>query len=232
MVKSREEVIEQFHQEVNMTADELEKWLEDPKSTKAGTGVGIESGHKIVEILRKNPSKDPAKYEDEDIEHMRKVVSYAKRHLAQEDHLRETKTRDELENTKSTISLKNWGHDPVKTLDNEDDRAGEEKSTATGDEEGSSKERAKAGAQEADGKPESNAEDGVAVNQSTPTNNKRKLDAEAPGEEAKEEEVEESEGAKANGDAIEGGEDGSVEDDDGLESEDRPRKKSKVGGDA
>ncbi|KAI0640215.1 hypothetical protein C8Q77DRAFT_1043734 [Trametes polyzona] len=103
MVKSREEVIEEFHAEVNMTADELEKWLEDPKSAKAGTGVGIESGHKIVEILRKNPDRDPEKYDEEDIAHMRKVVSYAKRHLAQEDHLKDTKTREELENTKSTI---------------------------------------------------------------------------------------------------------------------------------
>ncbi|KAI0778941.1 hypothetical protein BD413DRAFT_466793 [Trametes elegans] len=103
MVKAREEVIEQFHEEVNMTADELERWLEDPKSMKAGTGVGIESGHKIVEILRKNPDGDPEKYGDEDVEHMRKVVSYAKRHLAQEGHLKDTKTREELEDTKSTI---------------------------------------------------------------------------------------------------------------------------------
>ncbi|KAI8981310.1 hypothetical protein BD414DRAFT_420212 [Trametes punicea] len=103
MVKSREEVIAQFNEEVNMTADELEQWLEDPKSSKAGTGVGVESGHKIVEILRKNPEKDPEKYDDEDIEHMRRVVSYAKRHLAQEEHLKDTKTREELENTKSTI---------------------------------------------------------------------------------------------------------------------------------
>ncbi|OSD01224.1 hypothetical protein PYCCODRAFT_556312 [Trametes coccinea BRFM310] len=64
MVKSREDVIAQFHEEVNMTADELEKWLEDPKSSKAGTGVGIESGHKIVEILRKNPDRDPEQYDE------------------------------------------------------------------------------------------------------------------------------------------------------------------------
>ena len=34
---------------------------------------------------------------------MRKVVGYANRHLAQEDHLKETKTREELEDAKSTI---------------------------------------------------------------------------------------------------------------------------------
>ncbi|KAI0652647.1 hypothetical protein C8Q79DRAFT_899886 [Trametes meyenii] len=103
MVKPREEVIEEFNTEVNMSAEELEKWLEDPKSAQAGTGVGVESGDKIVEILRKNPSKDPEKYDDEDIEHMRKVVGYTKRHLAQEEHLKDTKTPEELEDAKSTI---------------------------------------------------------------------------------------------------------------------------------
>lgn len=39
---------------------------------------------------------------------MRKVVAYCKRHLAQEGHMKDTKTPEELEKTKSTISLKNW----------------------------------------------------------------------------------------------------------------------------
>lgn len=34
------------------------------------------------------------------------TVSYCKRHLAQEGHLKETKTEEELEKTKSTKSLK------------------------------------------------------------------------------------------------------------------------------
>ena len=64
LMKSKEEVIAQFNEEVNMTMEELEAWLEDPKSEEAGTGVGIESGHKIVEILKKNPAKDPEKYDE------------------------------------------------------------------------------------------------------------------------------------------------------------------------
>ncbi|KZT01164.1 uncharacterized protein LAESUDRAFT_731534 [Laetiporus sulphureus 93-53] len=64
MVKSKEDVIAQFNEHVNMTADELQEWLDDPKSEKAGTGVGIESGHKIIEILKKNPDKDPEKYDE------------------------------------------------------------------------------------------------------------------------------------------------------------------------
>ncbi|KAI0931178.1 hypothetical protein AcW1_001350 [Taiwanofungus camphoratus] len=116
MVKSKEDVIAQFNEQVNMTAEELQKWLDNPESKKAGTGVGVDSGHKIIEILKRNPGKDPEKYEEDDIEHMRKVVAYNGRHMAQEDHLKDTKTKEELEHTKSTISMKNWGHDPMKTL--------------------------------------------------------------------------------------------------------------------
>ncbi|KAF8481660.1 hypothetical protein DFH94DRAFT_793019 [Russula ochroleuca] len=110
MGKSNAEVIALFNQQVNMTADELETWLDDPQSRDAGTGVGIESGRRIVEILRKNPSKKPDAYDEEDMAHIRKVVGYNSRHLAQEDHLKETKTTAELAKAKSTISLKNWGH--------------------------------------------------------------------------------------------------------------------------
>ncbi|KAI0728407.1 hypothetical protein C8Q72DRAFT_875843 [Fomitopsis betulina] len=103
MVKSREDVVAAFNEYVNMNADELQNWLDDPKSTRAGTGVGLESGHTIIEILKKNPDKDPEKYDEEDIKHMRKVASYNARHLAQEEKLKETKTKEELEDTKSTI---------------------------------------------------------------------------------------------------------------------------------
>ena len=67
------------------------------------------SGRKIIEILRKNPKKDPSKYDEEDLGHMRKVVSYNKRHLAQEG-----KAKQDTE-SKSYKSLKNWGHDAQKT---------------------------------------------------------------------------------------------------------------------
>ena len=34
-----------------------------------------DSGRQIVEILKKNPDKDPNQYDDDDIPHMRKVVA-------------------------------------------------------------------------------------------------------------------------------------------------------------
>lgn len=68
----------------------------------------VKSGRKIVSILQKNPDKVPEKYDREDIQHMRRVVAYCKRHLAQEGA---TKNNT---NSKSYKSLKNWGHDPLK----------------------------------------------------------------------------------------------------------------------
>jgi hypothetical protein len=69
----------------------------------------LSSGRKIVQILRKNPKKTPAKYTDDDVKHMRKVAAYNKRHLAQEERAK----RDPDSN--SYKSLKNWGHDALKT---------------------------------------------------------------------------------------------------------------------
>ena len=64
MVKSKEDTIAEFNEQVNMSVEELETWLKDPTSRKAGTGVGLESAKKIIEILKKNPDKDPSKYEE------------------------------------------------------------------------------------------------------------------------------------------------------------------------
>lgn len=60
------------------------------------------SGRKIIEILKKNPKKDPSKYDEEDIQHMRKVAAYCKRHLAQEGKAKQNPE------SKSAKSLKNW----------------------------------------------------------------------------------------------------------------------------
>lgn len=66
------------------------------------------SGRKIVDILSHNPTHDPFEYSDQDLEHMRRVVSYCKRHLAQEGGAKmDTGSR-------SYQSLKNWGHDALK----------------------------------------------------------------------------------------------------------------------
>ncbi|KAL9598916.1 MAG: hypothetical protein Q9219_004181 [cf. Caloplaca sp. 3 TL-2023] len=107
----------EFNEIVNMSSSELEEWLKEEQSENSGWAkgdgsdetVGHESGRKIINILNKNPDKDPDRYDEEDLQHMRKVVSYSKRHLAQEE-----KAKQDTD-SKSYKSLKNWGHDPLKS---------------------------------------------------------------------------------------------------------------------
>lgn len=73
------------------------------------TDLPLKSGRKIVSILEHNPDKDPGQYDSDELQHMRRVVAYCKRHLAQEE------TAKRNTNSKSYKSLKNWGHDPLKT---------------------------------------------------------------------------------------------------------------------
>ncbi|KAL8708331.1 MAG: hypothetical protein Q9220_006806 [cf. Caloplaca sp. 1 TL-2023] len=117
MVKDNDTVIQEFNELVNRISSELKTWLKEEQSESSGwakddgsgESVGHESGRKIIAILDKNPDKDPEKYEEEDLQHMRKVVAYCKRHLAQE------KKAKQNTDSKSYKSLKNWGHDPLKT---------------------------------------------------------------------------------------------------------------------
>ena len=109
MSKSDEQVVEEFDEAVNMSRKELEEWLETEESKEVGQkdgggeSKGHESGRKIVEILR----KDNSDYTYDDIEHMRRVVSYVHRHQAQ-------RPQDDVEDSNWRYSLMNWGHDPLK----------------------------------------------------------------------------------------------------------------------
>ena len=109
MSKSDKQVIEEFDEAVNMSRKELEDWLETEESKEVGQkdgaseSKGHESGRKIGDILGKNSSD----YTDEDIDHMRRVVSYVHRHQAQEPE-------GDVEDSNWRYSLMNWGHDPLK----------------------------------------------------------------------------------------------------------------------
>jgi len=103
-------VAHDFKEVVNMTPAALKKWLgsEDSKSvgiTKEGESesVGHESGRHIVRLLESGVSD----LSEEDMAHMRKVVSYVRRHLAQ-------RPKDDVEHSRWRYSLMNWGHDPMK----------------------------------------------------------------------------------------------------------------------
>jgi len=105
----REQTWSEFKELVNMTAKELSEWLEgdDSKSVgqKSGGGeaTGHASGRHIVKILQGKKGD----LSDGDYAHMRKVVGYAKRHLAQ-------RPSGDVTDTAWRYSLMNWGHDPLK----------------------------------------------------------------------------------------------------------------------
>lgn len=104
-----DEVWKDWKDAVNMTASELEKWLDTKESQEVGQkddggeSVGHASGRRIIKIL----GTKKADLSDSDAEHMRKVVGYVHRHLAQ-------KPSSDIEHSKWRYSLMNWGHDPLK----------------------------------------------------------------------------------------------------------------------
>jgi Protein of unknown function (DUF3140) len=109
MTKSDEQVVQEFDEAVNMSSKELEEWLETEESKEVGQkdgggeSKGHESGRKIVEVLR----KDESDYTEDDLDHMRRVVSYVHRHQAQ-------RPKGDVEDSSWRYSLMNWGHDPLK----------------------------------------------------------------------------------------------------------------------
>ncbi|MEM8719845.1 MAG: HVA1 family protein [Cyanobacteria bacterium P01_G01_bin.39] len=104
-----QEILVDFQSAVNMNASEVKQWLKTDESKsvgqkdKNGKIKGRKSGKKIVKILK----KDLSDYRKKDFKHMKKVVGYVHRHLAQ-------KPSGDIESTPWRYSLMNWGHDPLK----------------------------------------------------------------------------------------------------------------------
>lgn len=98
-----------FDAVVNMTSKALAAWLETPESRKVGftrrgetESVGRQSARRILEIR----AKALEDLTDSDYSHMRKVIGYARRHLAQ-------RPWGDVTQTRWRWSLMNWGHDPL-----------------------------------------------------------------------------------------------------------------------
>ena len=98
-----------FEATVNMSPAKLREWLETEESRKVGftrrgetESVGRQSARRILEIR----AKPVAELTDGDYAHMKKVIGYARRHLAQRPWGDVTRTRWRW-------SLMNWGHDPL-----------------------------------------------------------------------------------------------------------------------
>jgi hypothetical protein len=98
-----------FAQAVNMSAAEIEAWLETDESRRVGwtrpgenESVGRASGRRIARILRMAPDER----NEDNVRHMRKVVGYVARHRAQRP--------ENIVTSRWRYSLMNWGHDPLK----------------------------------------------------------------------------------------------------------------------
>ncbi|MFD6169099.1 DUF3140 domain-containing protein [Streptomyces coeruleorubidus] len=106
--EKREETWSDFRELVNMTPADLEKWLESDDSQSAGQhqdggeSTGHASGRRIVAILHAKKGD----LTDDDYQHMRKVVGYVRRHLAQ-------RPSGDVRDSRWRHSLMNWGHDPL-----------------------------------------------------------------------------------------------------------------------
>ena len=103
------DVWQDWQDAVNMSPRQLQEWLETDESRSVGQkdggdeATGHKSGQRIVEILGTNKSD----LSDDDVDHMRTVVGYVHRHLAQ-------RPSGDIERTPWRYSLMNWGHDPLK----------------------------------------------------------------------------------------------------------------------
>lgn len=109
MSKQDQSVANEFRQVVNMTPSELESWLKTDESKAVGQkdgdseSIGHKSGRHIIELLHKKPPE----CNEDDLAHMKKVISYVHRHMAQQPS-------GDIEDTRWRYSLMNWGHDPLK----------------------------------------------------------------------------------------------------------------------
>lgn len=106
----QEETYKHFKLLVNMTATELKKWLETEESESVGIdsgdgeSIGRKSAKKIISILPKKKSE----LNNDDYQHMHKVIAYISRHSAQGG------PEEDKAHSRWLYSLKNWGHDPLK----------------------------------------------------------------------------------------------------------------------
>lgn len=110
----RRDIVSAFNDAVNMTPAAIEKFLDTDDSKRVGwkgedgngshESVGHASGRRIVELKQKKQ----AELTEDDLAHMKKVVGYVNRHMAQGGPAKDKEHSD------WRYSLMNWGHDPLK----------------------------------------------------------------------------------------------------------------------
>ena len=114
MADDHEQIYQDFNAAVNMAPAALETFLDSDDSKRVGwkgadgkgegESVGHASGRRIVKLKRTKK----ADLTDDDYAHMKKVVGYVHRHMAQGGPAKDKEHSD------WRYSLMNWGHDPMK----------------------------------------------------------------------------------------------------------------------
>jgi hypothetical protein len=106
---------QEFDSLVNLAPAELKAWLKRPESRKVGMirrgeteSVGRQSARKILAIKAKAVDD----LTEADYAHMKKVIGFCRRHLAQRPHAE--KSGGDIRDTRWRWSLMNWGHDPLR----------------------------------------------------------------------------------------------------------------------
>jgi Protein of unknown function (DUF3140) len=108
MSQDNPQIVEDFKQVVNMSPQQLTSWLETEESQQVGQkddgdeSIGHKSGQRIVKLLTQKSD-----FSEDDLAHMRKVISYVRRHSAQ-------RPQGDVKDSRWRFSLMNWGHDPLK----------------------------------------------------------------------------------------------------------------------
>jgi hypothetical protein len=115
--EGRDATRREFERVTNMSSPALRRWLQTGEARSVGAlprgagrvtrpdqgeSVGHASGRRILEIR----SKPRSQLTDDDYAHMRKVIGYVHRHLAQ-------RPSGDVANSRWRYSLMNWGHDPL-----------------------------------------------------------------------------------------------------------------------
>lgn len=113
--QAEQRIREEFVALMNLEPAELQAWLKTPESHKVGMtrrgeteSVGRQSAKKILAI-RATPLADLT---DADYRHMKKVIGYCRRHLAQRPLA--LRNGGDVTATRWRWSLMNWGHDPLR----------------------------------------------------------------------------------------------------------------------
>ncbi len=106
----KKEIWEEFQEKQNMTASQLEDWLDTDKSKNAGKEmdngetVGHASGRSILKIIR----KDKDELTQANWDKINETVGYYHQNLHESQ-----KPSSDVENSAWYYALKNWGHDAL-----------------------------------------------------------------------------------------------------------------------